>query len=162
MKRFLLLAAALALALGAQAKLIPLDENAYHGLVKQQAGKVVLVDFWAGWCEPCREEMPALVKLARRYGPQGLQFLTVSIDSPAELAYAEKFLRSRNVPFPSYYKSAKKDEDFINSVDPLWSGALPALFFYSREGKLVRSYIGETEAATVEAAIRELLSERKP
>jgi len=52
---------------------------------------------------------------------------------------------------------AKDDDKFINSVDPKWSGALPALFLYDRQGKLVKSFIGETELAVIEAAIRKIL-----
>ena len=163
MKRFLILLPVLfGLSSTANAKLRPVDETAYQALLKQSGAKVVLVDFWASWCEPCREEMPALVKLARRYAPQGLKFITVSIDGPAELHYAEKFLRAQGVPLPAYYKAARKDDAFINSVDPNWSGALPALFFYTRDGKLVKSYVGETEAETVEGAVRELLARTPP
>lgn len=150
------------LVFAANPRLRPVDEVSYRALLKQHAGKVILVDFWATWCEPCRTEMPALVRLGRRYAPEGLKFLTVSIDEPAQLAAAEKFLRSQGAPRPAYYKTAGKDEAFINSVDPAWSGALPALFLYSREGKLVKSYVGETEAETVEAAIRELLARPAP
>ncbi len=140
----------------------PVDEAGYRTLLNQHSGKIILVDFWASWCEPCREEMPSLVKLARHYTPQGLRFVTVSIDGPGELVYAEKFLKAQGAPFPAYYKSAKNDERFITSVDRRWSGVLPALFFYGRDGKLVKSYLGETDAGTVEATVRELLGPPSP
>ncbi len=140
----------------------PLDEGGYRTLLKQHSGNIILVDFWASWCEPCRAEMPALLKLTRRYAPRGLRFVTISIDGPAELAYAEKFLKAQGAPFPAYYKSAKNDEHFIHSVDSRWSGALPALFFYGRDGKLVKVYVGETDTETVEATVRELLARPSP
>src|SRR6266849_1256166 len=87
-----------ALSCGAQdLALRPVDEAGYQALVKQQAGKVVLIDLWAAWCEGCRVEMPELVKMAKRYAPQGLKYITVTIDSPAELSYAEKFLKRQGV-----------------------------------------------------------------
>ncbi len=135
----------------------PVDEAGYRALLERHSGKIILVDFWASWCEPCRAEMPALVKLARRYTPQGFSFVTVSIDSPGELSYAEKFLKAQGVPFPAYYKKARNNERFIHSVDPRWSGSLPALFFYGRDGKLVKASVGETDAGTIEATVRELL-----
>jgi hypothetical protein len=61
------------------------------------------------------------------------------------------------VPGPAYIKRVGNDEKFIDSVDPKWSGALPALFLYDRQGRKVKSYIGETDMAALEAAVRKLL-----
>jgi hypothetical protein len=61
------------------------------------------------------------------------------------------------VPPPAYIKRVKNDDKFIESVDAQWSGALPALFLYDRQGRKVKSYIGETDMAALEAAIRKLL-----
>lgn len=156
----LLIGLALAFPLAAAApgtRLVPLDKAGYQKLIRSHAGKVLLVDFWATWCEPCREEMPQLVKLAEQYGSRGLRLATVSADTEEALPKAEQFLRSRRVPFPAYYKSARDDDEFINSVSRSWSGALPALFLYDRNGRLAASLTGETDPKDVEAAIRKAL-----
>jgi thiol-disulfide isomerase/thioredoxin len=136
----------------------PVDEPGYRAVLKENSGKVVLMDIWAAWCEPCRAATPELVKIAKQLGPQGFRYVTVTVDDPGELAYAEKFLRAQNVPFPAYYRQAKNVDRWIQAVDPQWRGSLPALFLYDRKGKRAKSFIGSTPAPMVEAAIRELLA----
>jgi thiol-disulfide isomerase/thioredoxin len=143
--------------LASQARLTPLDESAYRGLVASSKGQVVIADFWATWCIPCRAEMPQLVSLEARYRARGVKLITVSCDEPDQEAGAFNFLRKHGVPQPGYIKRAANDEKFIDSVDPKWSGALPGLFVYDRQGRLVKSFIGETDMATLEAVLKKLL-----
>jgi thiol-disulfide isomerase/thioredoxin len=143
--------------LAAAGPLTPLDEGSYQQTVQAHRGRVVIADFWATWCEPCRQEMPALVALQNRYRDRGVVLLTVSADEPEEEDAAREFLVKTGVPEPAYIKRAKSDEDFINSVDRAWSGALPALFLYDRQGRRAASFIGEADMAEVEAALRKLL-----
>ena len=137
--------------------LAAVDEAGYQRLIAQAKGRVVLVDFWATWCDPCRAEMPQLVRLAARYQARGLQLATVSCDEPEQEAGAVAFLEKNGTPAPHYVKRAASDDRFIDAIDPKWSGALPALFLYDRQGRLVRSFIGETEMAALEAAVKRLL-----
>lgn len=150
------------LAVAANNKLLPVDQAGYRKLLQNHAGKVLLVDFWATWCEPCRQEMPALVKLAEKYAARGFRLVTISADEAAQLSQAEQFLREQRAPFPAYYLSPRDHNAFINSVSRSWSGALPALFLYDGEGRLAASFVGETEAETVEAAIRKTLRPAAP
>jgi thiol-disulfide isomerase/thioredoxin len=139
------------------AKLPALDEAGFQKLLASQKGKVVLFDFWATWCEPCRAEMPALVKMMAQLAPKGLAVITVSADEPEDNALAVEFLRKAGYDGPAYLKVAKSDDAFINFIDPKWSGALPAKFLYDRAGKKVKSFIGETEKSVLEAEIKKLL-----
>ena len=154
----ILLALAAGTVSAAELALKPLDEGGYNALVKRHAGKVILMDIWAAWCEPCRAETPELVKLSRQLAPKGLAYVTVTIDSPAELSYAEKFLRKSASPFPAYYRQSKDADAWVRNVHPQWTGTLPALFLYDRSGKMARTFIGATPIATLEGAVRELLS----
>ena len=159
-RRELLWLAAAPLA-AAPAKLIPLDEAGLATLVAAHRGKVVLLDFWATWCEPCRASMPSLVKLNAKLAPRGFRWLTISADEPEEEGAARAFLAQVGVKDAAYIKQAKNDQEFINSIDPKWSGALPAMFLYDRSGKRVRSFIGETDSNALEAAITKLLETRR-
>ncbi len=141
----------------APVRLVPLDEVAYRKLLAGQKGVVALVDFWATWCEPCRAEMPQLARLAARYRSRGVKLITISADEPEQEAGAVRFLEKSGAPFPAYIKRPKDDDRFINSIDPKWSGALPALFLYDRQGRKAASFIGETDIAALEAALRKLL-----
>lgn len=143
--------------LAAQQPLAPVDESGYRRLIAGGKGRVVLVDFWATWCDPCRAEMPQLVGLAARYRARGLDFVTVSCDEPEQEGGAAVFLEKNGVPVPRYIKRAGNDEEFIDSIDPHWSGALPALFLYDRQGRLVKSFVGETGMAGLEAELRRVL-----
>jgi thiol-disulfide isomerase/thioredoxin len=135
----------------------PLDETAFARHLEAQRGKVVLVDFWATWCEPCRAEMPVLVDLERQLRERGFVLLTVSADDPEDESRAHEFLGKCGAPMPAYVKHARNDEDFINAIDPKWRGALPALFLYDRQGRRTASFIGETPAEEIQAAVRKLL-----
>ena len=161
MKRISALALVLALTLtGIQAfaaDLKPVDEAGYAKLVTSSKGKVVLVNFWATYCVPCRKEMPQLVALEAKLRARGFQFVTISADEPEQKGAAGMFLDKIKVPAPAYIRTAKDDDKFITLVDPKWDGALPALFLYNRQGRKVRSFFGEANLDVVSAAIEKLL-----
>jgi thiol-disulfide isomerase/thioredoxin len=141
----------------AQSALRPLDEKLYTQVVASHKGSVLLVDFWATWCAPCREEMPQLVQLERKYRGRGLRLVTVSCDEPEDQSKAGQFLTKQGATQPAYLKRVAEDEKFINFVSGNWSGALPAMFLYDRNGRLARSFIGETDLAVLEQAILKLM-----
>ena len=142
----------------AASRLIPLDEVGFQRLVAEHHGKVVLVDFWATWCAPCREELPKLVALQAAYQAKGLDFVTISCDEPEQENEAATFVARQGAPGPHYIRKAKDDDKFINSIDPKWSGALPALFVFDRSGRQVQSFIGETDLKQLDAALKTLLT----
>ncbi len=74
----------LAAVLPAQQKLTPVDDAGYTKLVAAHRGKVVMMDFWATWCKPCRAEMPELVKLSQKLRARGFELITVSADEPSK------------------------------------------------------------------------------
>jgi thiol-disulfide isomerase/thioredoxin len=153
----LLLLSSLTVRAQAPAKLIPVDETAVRKLIASSKGNVVLLNFWATWCVPCRQELPQLAALESRLRPKGVKLILISADEEDAAAKALKFLESKKLSTPAYRKAAKNDEQFIDAIDSKWSGALPALFLYDRNGKRVQSFIGETEIPVLEAAIRKLL-----
>ncbi len=154
-----------ALALGAVAllaapdlrcQLQSMDEDVFSRTLAN-SGKVVLFDFWATWCDPCRAELPALVKLERKWRGRGLVLVTISADEPEQEVPALRFLLKSGVRFPAYVKHVKNDELFIDSIDRKWSGALPGVFLYDRAGQKAASFIGETDNTEIEKALGRLL-----
>ena len=133
------------------------DEAGFQKLVASHRGKVVVYDFWATWCEPCRAELPQLVKLEAKLRSRGFVLVTVSADEPEQAAEAAKLLKKTGFTGAAYRKQAQNDERFIDAIDRQWGGAIPALFLYDRNGRKVRSFIGETDMGAFEAAVSKLL-----
>jgi len=136
------------------AQLVPLDQAGFERMVEVHRGKVVLVDFWATWCDPCREELPKLVSLQKKLA---FELITVSADEPEQEGAANALLEREHVLEPRYIKRSDDDQAFIDAVDKKWSGALPALFLYDRKGVRIGSFIGESDPAEIESAIRKAL-----
>src|SRR5438552_9792183 len=93
-------------------KLTPIDETGYAKLVASHKGKVVLIDFWATWCKPCRAETPAIVKMANQLAARGLEVVAISADEPEKEAVALQFLRDNKVPGIPYIKRVADDDKF--------------------------------------------------
>jgi thiol-disulfide isomerase/thioredoxin len=119
----------------------------------------LLVNFWATWCVPCREEFPDLVKLRARYAADHLDFALVSLDdiSDIETAVPDFILESGAASLPAYLLHAEDDSAAINLVDPTWAGELPATFLYDRSGHIVFKHKGRIKPAELQAAIDKTL-----
>ena len=142
--------------------LTPVDQASYPKVMASHRGKVVLANFWATWCVPCRKEMPQLLQLSHKLAARGFDLVMISADEAAQQGAAVKLLADNRAAGVNYLlKPAGNDADndkFYPSVDAKWSsGELPALFLYDRSGKKVRSFFGETSIADLEAAIAKLL-----
>ncbi|RKH07973.1 TlpA family protein disulfide reductase [Corallococcus praedator] len=101
-------------------------------------GQVVMLDFWATWCPPCREEMPSLVKLAKEYESQGLVFVAASRDEGATAEQeVDYFLRRFQPELKPYVVYA--DDDVARAFQV---NALPTLYFLDRDGKVTDAQRG--------------------
>lgn len=150
-----LAAAFLAGAISASAEpvkhLLPRDYSAR--VVAGKKGRVLVVNFWATWCEPCREEMPDLVAAAKKFPSRDLAVTLVSLDSqktgPTQVP---RFLKEQKVPFVCWLAKSRDPQDFIDTVDRTWDGSLPYTLIYGRDGKIAARLSGlQTEASFTEA-----------
>jgi len=116
-------------------------------------GKVVLINFWATWCPPCREELPSLVSLLRQTDPNELKILALSVDE--SWAPVNEYLREVGILFPVY-------DDFDRNISRRY-GTLkfPETYIVDRKGTVVRKVIGATDwvAPSMMAYLKELLAE---
>jgi thiol-disulfide isomerase/thioredoxin len=134
-----------------------IDTQGLQKLIEQYRGKPLLLTFWATWCEPCRDEYPMLNELAKQYAPQGLHVVGVSLDQDGDLILMRRFIARYKPVFPNYRKTAGDEAAFVQSLLPGWSGAIPASFFYAKDGRQIGHFVGEGTRETYEAAIRTLL-----
>src|SRR3984893_11027432 len=135
-----------------------IDAQGYQNLVEQYRGKPVLITFWATWCEPCRDEFPMLNELAKEYAPKGLHVVGVNLDQDGDLILMRRSITRYKPVFPNYRKKAGGEDAFVQSVLPGWGGAIPASFFYAKDGRQIGHLLGANDRATYEAAIRSLLA----
>ncbi len=143
--------------LGAETPLVKVNETLYPKLIAERKGKVVLVDFWATWCVPCRKEMPLVAKLEAKLKAKGFVVVTISCDELDNEPDARAYLKEAGITTTGYIKAPKDDDAFIRQIDPKWGGELPALVLYDKTGKKVKIWKGETAIAEIEAAVTKLL-----
>ena len=132
-----------------------IDLAGYDRALAKYHGKPLLVTFWATWCEPCRDEFPMVVELAKQYGPQGLAVFGVSLDDDADIRLVRRFLARNQPAFPNYRQKPGIDVDsFYRGINPGWSGTMPETIFYDRNGQIAGHFVGEQPRSAFEQGIR--------
>ena len=119
--------------------------------LSQLRGKVVLVDFWASWCEPCKQELPVLNRLQREYADDGLVIVGVNIDN--DEANMQRFLRRTPVAFRVVHDG---DHQVADRYSP---PRMPSSFLIDQRGvvRYVHEGFRASDARTIENKIKELL-----
>ncbi|MCS7238327.1 MAG: thioredoxin domain-containing protein [Thermoguttaceae bacterium] len=137
------------------------DEKGLAEAIAAKKGSVVLVDYWATWCPPCKELFPHTVELAKKYRDRGLVVFTLSFDDPEEkdtvVAYLRRFEAVTENYLAKYGASSKSVEAFA-----VTNGALPHYKLYDRQGNLRQEIASGGKPITpemIEAAVEELLKE---
>ena len=113
-------------------------------------GEVVLVDFWATWCDPCRAEIPHFVQLQDKYRNQGFRVVGISMDDVPRPV--REFYGQYRMNYPVAMGNAKLAERFGGVL------GLPVSFLIGRDGRIYARHVGETESSVFESEIRELLA----
>jgi len=113
-------------------------------------GKVVLLDFWATWCGPCRIEIPGFVQLQERYRAQGLAVIGISLDDGPEPV--REFYREYKMNYPVAMGDQKVSELFGGIL------GLPTTFIIGRDGRVYSKHVGATDISVFEEEIKELLA----
>jgi thiol-disulfide isomerase/thioredoxin len=125
-----------------------LDGKVVH--LSDSVGKVRLVSFWATWCAPCREEIPALKELHQTYASRGFTLLAISMDEEGVEVVAP-FVRDYSIPYTTLIGNDEVAQAFGGVV------GLPTAFIVDRNGKIVDSFVGAVPRKILESKIQEVL-----
>jgi len=119
-------------------------------------GRPAVLHFWATWCDACRDEFPRIRKVLNQLPARNVGVLLVSIDRPEQLQKVKRDLRRFGVSkLPAVVLDAPDPEPVAKAVgEPSWDGTLPSTFVFDSEGKLSKSFLGRTDAAALERAVR--------
>jgi len=123
--------------------------------VRKLKGKVVVLDFWADYCLPCKREFPKLVALHRKYAADGLSAVSVSLDEKTGHDGAKAFLEARGAAFANYR---------LDEVPAVWQAKLkvqgpPLVYVFNRRGELEQKFADDIDYAAVEKLAAELLKQ---
>src|SRR5688572_26768689 len=125
-----------------------IDDAKLQRLLKPN-GKPLLVNFWATWCGPCREEFPDLVKIDNEYRGR-IDFITISLDFPEEIdAVVPQFLSEMKAEMPTYLLVSADENAVISSIAKDWTGALPSTILYNENGEMAYLRQGKVNPATL-------------
>ncbi len=136
-----------------------IDLAGYQQLIAKHRGKPLVVNFWATWCEPCRDEYPLIVELAKEFKSQGVTVLGIDMDDDSDMNLVRRFIAKNQPPFPNFRQKPGINLDaFYDGVNPQWKGTMPQTIFYGRDGNIVGFFLGTRPRAEFEQAFRATLA----
>lgn len=134
------------------AKVTQIDIPGLKRLVRPQ-GRPLLINFWATWCVPCREEYPDLVKIDEEYRGK-IDFRTVSLDEVTDKdTLVPQFLADMKAAMPAYLLVSDNDEAAMAAVSKDWTGGLPFTILFDEKGAVAYSRQGKVKIELLKAAL---------
>ncbi len=121
-------------------------------------GKVILVDVWATWCGPCREQTPKLAALQQKYRERGLAVVGLSLDEKSDQAEVLDFMKQAGVNYTIAYATEKMSGAFLDGTeDETGAAPIPQLFVIAKDGRVVEHLIGSDPRHSI-ARLEEVIS----
>jgi thiol-disulfide isomerase/thioredoxin len=132
---------------------------AISAAARAPGARAVLVNVWATWCDPCREEMPDVIRFYRDHRGDGLRLVLVSADDEQDGAEVARVLAEAGLPADTLSFIKRGDDmKFINGLDRRWSGALPASFLFDGRGRKRHTWGGPVTYRALELGAAGLLA----
>ncbi len=127
------------------------DSNGQPQALSQWHGQIIVLNFWASWCAPCREEMPDFAALRTQYHKKGVEFVGIAIDNASSVA---GFLQQQPVNYPILIGEGAAHSLARQLGNP--SGGLPYTIVLDRDGRVAMTHLGRLPRDTLETALRKL------
>jgi thiol-disulfide isomerase/thioredoxin len=120
--------------------------------IGQWRGKVVVVNFWATWCEPCRKEMPEFMRAQTEFGPRGLQFVGIAVDQADKVDRFAKDLGLNDPTLIGGYGAVELSKTLGNRI-----AALPFTIIVDRQGRVAHTQLGPLKPDQLRSIVSKLL-----
>lgn len=141
---------------------VKIEKVSLEGLSKAisaHKGKIVVIDIWATFCAPCKEKFPHMVELHNKLKDQGVVFISLSVDEPADIANALEFLKNKKAFFPNYLlddtdKNKESWEEKFATQSP------PIVHIYDRTGAKVKTMEGKKQLAEMDKFLEDLVNKK--
>jgi thiol-disulfide isomerase/thioredoxin len=141
-------------------KVTQIDDVKLKALIKPN-GKPLMINFWATWCDPCREEFPDLVKIDTEYKGK-IDFITISLDDLAEIGRdVPKFLSEMKAEMPAYLLKTPNEDAAITFVSKDWRGGMPFTVLFNEKGEIAYSKEGKIKPEILRQEIEKLVAAPK-
>ncbi|HSP64210.1 MAG TPA: TlpA disulfide reductase family protein, partial [Pyrinomonadaceae bacterium] len=130
-------------------------DNKQRATVADYKGRVLVLDFYATWCEPCRAETPRLVQLEKQYQQQGLQVIGLNVGGADDRDQVPAFAKEFEIKYPLGFPDDEFADSFLGD-----NQNIPQAFVFDRKGKLVKRFVGysDSSGAELERVIQASLS----
>jgi len=131
------------------------DEAGIKDLLKNNSGKLRLINVWATWCGPCVTEFPDFITINRMYRGRDFEFVSISADNPSQKDKALEFLKTSQASNKNYIFNTEDKYKLIEAIDPKWQGALPYTILVEPGGKIVYAKWGRINVSEMKKTIVE-------
>jgi cytochrome c biogenesis protein CcmG, thiol:disulfide interchange protein DsbE len=131
--------------------------NNQRAQLKGYRGKVLVLDFYATWCEPCRQSIPRLNGLQNQYGPEGVQVVGLNVGGPDDRIKVNAFAKELDIQYPLGFPDKSLTDLFLADDQ-----TIPQTFIFSRDGTMAKRFVGfdATTSAELEAVIQTQLAKK--
>ena len=117
-------------------------ENNQRAQLSDYKGKVVVLDFYATWCEPCRAETPHLVQLQRQYATQGLQVIGLNVGGENDREQVPVYAKEFGVQYPLAFPDDGLADSYLGD-----NQTIPQALVFDRDGKMIKRFVGYSESS---------------
>jgi cytochrome c biogenesis protein CcmG/thiol:disulfide interchange protein DsbE len=127
------------------------ETNNQRSRMSNYRGKVLVLDFYATWCEPCRQSIPRLNGLQQQYGPEGVQVVGLNVGGPDDRIKVNAFAQDMKIQYPLGFPDRALTDLFLSGDQ-----TIPQTFVFARDGTLLKRFIGydPTTSADLETVIK--------